>query len=65
MGYQYLPKDKILFNFGDTGTAFYIIIKGEVNVRIPSEICITMKVCEYEAFMDANKGFITEEDDSN
>ena len=34
MGYDFLEKDKTLFNIGDPGSKFYIILSGSVSVEI-------------------------------
>lgn len=33
--YQFLPKGKTVFSFGELGTSFYVIIDGEVGVKVP------------------------------
>jgi CRP-like cAMP-binding protein len=35
--YVYLPEYKVLFRYGEKGDAFYIILKGRVNVIIPNQ----------------------------
>ncbi|OMJ89259.1 hypothetical protein SteCoe_8647 [Stentor coeruleus] len=36
MKYEFLPKDNIVFKFGDMGNKFYIILDGKVDVQVPS-----------------------------
>lgn len=33
--YEYMSQGDYVFKFGDTGDKFYVILKGEVSVRIP------------------------------
>ena len=40
-------RDTILFNFGDKGSKFYIILKGSVAVMIPKEINIRLSLIDY------------------
>lgn len=40
-------RDTILFNFGDKGSKFYIILKGSVAVMIPKEINICLSLVDY------------------
>lgn len=34
--YEFYPKGSTIFNFGEFGTKFFIIIKGKVSWKIPS-----------------------------
>lgn len=40
-------RDTVLFNFGDKGSKFYIILKGSVAVMIPKEINICLSLVDY------------------
>ena len=31
---------QVVFNFGDTGTYFYVILRGKVDVRVPQQITL-------------------------
>lgn len=35
--YEYKKKGDIVFNFGDIGDKFYVILQGSVSVRIPNK----------------------------
>ena len=37
MRYKHFKKGDIVFNYGDIGDLFYIIMEGKVGVHIPSE----------------------------
>eukprot|EP00347_Sterkiella_histriomuscorum_P006060 403354217 len=63
--YDYLEANQILFNYGEKGSTFYIIIKGSVNVRIPQDITIEMMPSEYDLFIRTNQSYILEESPEN
>ncbi|CAI2382723.1 unnamed protein product [Moneuplotes crassus] len=44
-----------VFNYGDEGTWFYIIIKGSVGIKVPSIVTKKMTQKDLATFMDKNK----------
>ena len=46
----------------DSGHTFYIILKGKVNVRIPKNITVHLKVKEFIEFRKLHEKFISNED---
>lgn len=43
MTYQHLEKGKVLFNFGENRTEFYVVIQGSVAVKVPVDQQIKSK----------------------
>lgn len=49
--YTFCPENSALFNYGDIGDKFYVIIKGEVAILIPQEKQISLSYFEYVAYL--------------
>lgn len=49
--YKFKKKNSYLFNYGDTGDKFYVIIKGNVNILIPVEVNYNMSYYEYISYL--------------
>ncbi|CAI2383968.1 unnamed protein product [Moneuplotes crassus] len=54
---EYKP-NKIVFNYGEIGTKFYLIIKGSVNVLIPCTQKFDLTYAEYVKFIKEHEGLI-------
>lgn len=35
MKYQFIPKDRVIFDYHDPGDIFYIMLAGQVDIVIP------------------------------
>ena len=56
--YEFWPKGSTIFNFGDLGSKFYIIIKGKVSWKIPQVKEIISKDKNFKNWKD----FLGEDD---
>lgn len=36
--YEGTPKDSVVFKYGDSGSTFYILLAGEVEIRVPTTV---------------------------
>lgn len=55
----------MLFKYGDQAYTFYIILQGEVSVSIPQDITVTMRICDYNKFVEENKNIILSQNEKN
>jgi hypothetical protein len=51
-----------LVNYGEKGTTFYIILNGVVNVRVPVDTTISMKIEDFDLYVQENEKFIIKQD---
>lgn len=49
--YTYYSKGKTMFNYGDVGDRFYILIKGEVVILVPQERNISLTYFDYLSYL--------------
>ena len=56
--YEFFPKGSTVFNFGEFGTKFYIVVKGKVSWKIPFLKEITTKDKNFKNWRD----FLCEDD---
>ena len=49
--YKKVYKNKLLFKFGDKGNQFYLILKGDVQVLIPTKKIIYMSIKEFKKYL--------------
>ena len=54
MNMENFEQGEFVFNFGDLGSKFYIVLSGSIYVRIPVDIEIELKHKEYEDFLMKN-----------
>ncbi|CAI2384393.1 unnamed protein product [Moneuplotes crassus] len=50
--------NKIVFNYGEIGTKFYLVIKGSVKVLIPCTKKLDLTFKEYVKFLKENEGLV-------
>lgn len=65
MQYRYFNQNDTIFNFGDIGDQFYIILKGKVSVRIPKQQSLNLTRYEFFKFILKNLQFIDLSDKDN
>ena len=49
--YEKFNKNRIVVKFGDEGKKFFLILKGEVQVLLPTQKSVKMKLCEFKRYM--------------
>lgn len=47
-------ENEVVFQYGDQGSLFYIILKGEVGVKVPTEHNLTLSDSEYVDYLIRN-----------
>lgn len=56
--HQNLLKGQHVMDYGEFGTKFYIILRGEVNIHIPNKVKMNMNLLEYIQFLHTHGSLI-------
>ena len=70
MKYEFYPEGKLIVKFGEIGDKMYLIIKGCVNVSVPTNFRQSTLINignkkQIDKFQEYNSQMITEEDDES
>ena len=49
--YEYFEENKVIFQFGDKGVKFYLVLQGKVSILIPEKKTFSIPQDEYYAYL--------------
>ena len=51
LNYIYYPKDRLMFQYGDIGNTFFIILKGSIDILMPKQKIELLSIFEYFRYL--------------
>jgi len=51
LNYIYYPKNRLIFQFGDIGKTFFIILKGSIDILVPKQKIELLSIFEYYRYL--------------
>ena len=60
LGYYFSHQGEVIIKYGEIGSTFYVIMKGSVDVYVPSETLVHLNQIEYSKLLNEYKHNILE-----